>query len=174
MLRSSGSIRLWSLPNPCGILGPVLRAKPTAHIGIDDRRTNETESATLKVLAESIGFDRSRRNLSHAIPLVKLGLSVNETLAIGVEASRNACALRTAASIFMRLRMISEFYAAFRFVEPNIVPLSGDQPIESAPITFPPLQGNRHRPTQPGPCTFEHQKLKLLAVIVDWNTHSRS
>jgi len=42
------------------------------HVGIHDRRSNETESATLKVLAERIGFDRSRRNLSHELLPVKL------------------------------------------------------------------------------------------------------
>ena len=58
------------------------------HVGIHNRRTNETESATLKVLAERIGLDRSRGNLSHDLPSVKLWLSVNETPAIGVEASK--------------------------------------------------------------------------------------
>src|SRR6266436_2599712 len=58
------------------------------HVGIHDRRTNETESATLKVLAERIGLDRSRGNLPHDLPPVKLWLSVNETPAIGVEASK--------------------------------------------------------------------------------------
>lgn len=43
------------------------------HVGIHDRRTDETESATLKVLAEYIGFDRSCRDLSHDLPPVKLG-----------------------------------------------------------------------------------------------------
>src|ERR1700716_901491 len=57
------------------------------HVGIHDRRTNEAESATLKVLAERIGLDRSCRDLSHDLPPVKLWLSVNETPAIGVEAS---------------------------------------------------------------------------------------
>src|SRR5229473_7935659 len=57
------------------------------HVGIQDCRTNETESATLKVLAERIGLDRSRGNLSHDLPPVKLWMSVNETPAIGVEAS---------------------------------------------------------------------------------------
>ena len=56
------------------------------HVGIHDRRTNETESAMLEVLAERIGFDRSCRDLSHDLPPVKLWLSVNETPAIGVEA----------------------------------------------------------------------------------------
>src|SRR5437899_160121 len=50
------------------------------HVGIHDRRTNETESAMLEVLAERIGFDRSCRYLSHDLPPVKLWLSVNETL----------------------------------------------------------------------------------------------
>src|SRR2546430_17330059 len=54
------------------------------HVGIHDRRTNETESATLKVLAERIGLDRSRGNLSHDLPPVKRWLSVHETPAIGV------------------------------------------------------------------------------------------
>src|SRR5207245_2770290 len=49
------------------------------HVGIHDRRTNETEPATSKVLAERIGFDRSCRDLSHDLPPVKLWLSVNET-----------------------------------------------------------------------------------------------
>src|ERR1041384_1989141 len=57
------------------------------HMGVNDRRTNETESPTLKVLAERIGFVRSRGNLWHDPPPVKLCLSVNETPAIGVEAS---------------------------------------------------------------------------------------
>src|SRR6201987_4943754 len=57
------------------------------HVGIHDRRTNETESATFKVLAKRIGLDRSRRNLSHDLPPVKLWLSVNEPPAIGIEAS---------------------------------------------------------------------------------------
>src|ERR1700726_2916769 len=47
------------------------------HVGIHDRRTNETESATLKVLAERIGFDKIGRNLSHDVPPVKLWRSVN-------------------------------------------------------------------------------------------------
>ena len=58
------------------------------HVGIHDRRTNETESAKLKVLAERIGFDRSCGNLPHDLPPVKLWLSVNETPAIRVEASK--------------------------------------------------------------------------------------
>src|SRR6266446_4147019 len=57
------------------------------HVGIHDRRTNETESAMLEVLAERIGFDRGCRDLSDDLPPVKLWLSVNETPAIGVEAS---------------------------------------------------------------------------------------
>src|SRR6202166_1170778 len=57
------------------------------HVGIHDRRTNETESATLKVLAERVGCERSRRNLAHDLPSVKLWPSVNEAPAIGVEAS---------------------------------------------------------------------------------------
>jgi len=58
------------------------------HVGIHDPRTNETESTTLKVLAERIGFDRSCWDLSHDLPPVKLWLSVNEAPAIGVEASK--------------------------------------------------------------------------------------
>jgi hypothetical protein len=53
------------------------------HVGIHDRRTNETESAMLEILAERIGRERSCRDLSHDLPPVKLWLSVNETPAIG-------------------------------------------------------------------------------------------
>jgi hypothetical protein len=63
-------------------------------------------------------------------------------------------------AIANEIRILCEL---LNFVEPNIVPFSGDQPIESPPITFPLLQDNR--PTQPGLCTFDHQKLKLLAVV---------
>src|SRR5579871_3423974 len=65
--------------------GGRLPFRPPA-CGRNDRRTNETESPTFKVLAERIGFDRSRGNLPHDLPPVTLWLSVNETPAIGVEA----------------------------------------------------------------------------------------
>src|SRR5260370_26716161 len=58
------------------------------HVGINDCRTNETESAMLEVLAERIGLDRSRGNLSHDLPPVKLWLSVNETPPIRLEPSK--------------------------------------------------------------------------------------
>jgi hypothetical protein len=40
------------------------------HVGIHDRRTNETESAMLEILSERIGFERSCRDLSHDLPAV--------------------------------------------------------------------------------------------------------
>ena len=48
-------------------------------VGIYDGRTNKTESATLQVLAEGIGFERSRRNLSHGLPEVKRIMSEPQT-----------------------------------------------------------------------------------------------
>jgi len=40
--------------------------------------------------------------------------------------------------------------------------------LESAPITLPLLQ--YYRPAQPSLCTFEHEKLEVPAVIVNWDT----
>src|ERR1700752_41783 len=117
------------------------------HVSIHDRRTNETESATLKVLAERIGFDRSRGNLSHDLPPVKLCLSVNETPAIGVEASKlfldfeeGACVphgsldLHAVANDFrIQCKLLDSLRGESRH-------LLGIKPSESAPIPFPLLQ----------------------------------
>jgi hypothetical protein len=40
--------------------------------------------------------------------------------------------------------------------------------LESAPITLSLLQ--YYRPAQPSLCAFEHEKLEVPAVIVDWDT----
>jgi len=62
------------------------------HVGIHNRRTNETQSAMLEVLAECIGFGRSRRNLPRGFPPVQLWPSVNETPAVGIEAPEDVIA----------------------------------------------------------------------------------
>src|SRR5258705_11583925 len=55
------------------------------HVRINDRRANEAESAELEVLAECVGFGRSRWNLPRSLPMVKLGPPADETPAVGVE-----------------------------------------------------------------------------------------
>src|ERR1700747_1452181 len=125
------------------------------HVSIHDRRTNETEPPTLKVLAERIGFDRSRGNLSHDLPPVKLWLSVNETPAIGVEASKlfldfekRACVadggldLHTVAN---DLRIKYELLDSPSRISRDLL---GIKLIEGTPITLPLLQHNR--PAQSG------------------------
>ena len=58
------------------------------HVGIYDRRTNETEPATLKVLAEGIRFDRSRRNLSRSVHDVKFDAKTNQQARVRVACAR--------------------------------------------------------------------------------------
>src|SRR5258706_6448459 len=55
------------------------------HVRINDRRANEAESPELEVLAECVGFGRSRWNLSRSLPVVRLGSAADETPAVGVE-----------------------------------------------------------------------------------------
>src|SRR5258708_12808608 len=57
------------------------------HVGIHDRRTNETESAMLEVLAERIGFARSCRDLPPDLPPVKLCRSLTQTPPIAAQPS---------------------------------------------------------------------------------------
>src|SRR6266850_3844841 len=55
------------------------------HVRIDDRRANEAESPELEVLAECVGFGRSRWNLPCSLPVVRLGSAADETPTVGVE-----------------------------------------------------------------------------------------
>src|ERR1700688_3836428 len=53
------------------------------HVRINDRRADEAESPVLEVLAECVGFGRSRRNLSHRLQSVKLAPPADKTPAVG-------------------------------------------------------------------------------------------
>src|ERR1700752_3108501 len=55
------------------------------HECIDDRRSDETESPVLEILAECLGFRRSRGDLSRSLPAVEFGLPADEPPAVGVE-----------------------------------------------------------------------------------------
>src|SRR6267378_1056832 len=55
------------------------------HVRINDRRANEAESPELEVLAECVGFGRSRWNLPRSLPVVRLGSAADETPTVGVE-----------------------------------------------------------------------------------------
>src|SRR3984893_9633475 len=55
------------------------------HVRINDRRADEAESPVLEVLAECVGFGRSRRNLSYRLPSVNLGPPADKTPAVGVK-----------------------------------------------------------------------------------------
>ena len=83
------------------------------HVRVRDRWPDEAESPLLEILAECFGFGRSCRDLSGSFPAAEFGLSVNEPPAVGVknaelllDLEKRTLALRTAASIFNRLRMI--------------------------------------------------------------------
>src|SRR5216683_4135131 len=55
------------------------------HVRIDDRGADEAESPVLEVLAECVGFGRSRWNLPRSLPVVKLGPPADKTPAVGVK-----------------------------------------------------------------------------------------
>src|SRR5713226_8779929 len=55
------------------------------HVRINDRRADEAESPVLEVLAECVGFGRSRWNLPRSLPVVKLGPPADKTPAVGVK-----------------------------------------------------------------------------------------
>src|SRR4029077_12012721 len=114
------------------------------HVGIHHRRTNETESATLKVLAEHIGLDRSRGNLSHDLPPVKLWLSVNKTPAIGVEASKlfldfekRACVAHCGLDLHSVANDLRIQYELLDSPSRILRDFPGIKLIEGTPITFP-------------------------------------
>src|ERR1700688_4452014 len=53
------------------------------HVRINDRRADEAESPVLEVLAECVGFGRSRRNLPDRLQSVKLAPPADKTPAVG-------------------------------------------------------------------------------------------
>src|SRR6267154_5347367 len=55
------------------------------HVRINDRRADEAESPELEVLAERVGFGRSRWNLPRSLPVIELGPPADKTPAVGVE-----------------------------------------------------------------------------------------
>src|ERR1700737_1095022 len=55
------------------------------HVRISDRRADEAESPVLEILAECLGFGRSRRNLARSFPAVELGPSADEMPTVRVK-----------------------------------------------------------------------------------------
>src|SRR6185295_16644657 len=57
------------------------------HVCVDDRRSNEAETAALEIAAECVRFGGRRRNLTQRIPPVLPRPAIDELPAIRVEAS---------------------------------------------------------------------------------------
>src|SRR5882672_9625842 len=127
------------------------------HVRIDDRRTNETESSTLEVLAECIRLRRSRRNLPHRLPSIELGTSLDKSPAIGIETPELLLDLEKCARVAHRgfdlhpvandLRIRSKVLNLFLGVARDFLRIEF---VERAAITFPLLQHDR--PAQSGLC----------------------
>ena len=56
------------------------------HIGVDDRRTDETEAAPLEVAADCLGQGRAGRNLIELRPCVQDRYAIDERPDVGGEA----------------------------------------------------------------------------------------
>src|SRR5882672_9658206 len=127
------------------------------HVRIDDRRADEAESPVLEVLAECVGFGRSRRNLSYRLPSVKLGPPADKTPAVGVKVlelfldfEECACVAHcgfdlhpVANDLRIRYKLLDlSFGVARNFLRVEFV--------ERAAITFPLFQ--HERPAQSGLC----------------------
>src|SRR2546422_7477550 len=55
------------------------------HVRINDRRADEAESPMLEILAEGVGFRRSRWNLPRSLPVVELGPPADKAPTVGVK-----------------------------------------------------------------------------------------
>ena len=81
----SSPLILSDLPITKTIDEVIVHHSDRLHVRINDRRADEAKSPVLEVLAECVGFGRSRRNLSYRLPSVKLGPSLDKTPAVGVK-----------------------------------------------------------------------------------------
>src|SRR6266404_1785041 len=144
------------------------------HVRIDDGRTNEAESPMFEVLAKRVRFTGGSRNLSHCLPPVLFGSSIDEPPAISVKTSE----------LFLNCEKRPRVtYRSFDFH-----PVSNDRRIQCE-LLDPVLGVPRHflgiefaedaaiplpffehdRPTEPSLRRFEHKELKVFSVIVNWH-----
>src|ERR1700704_553214 len=63
----------------------IVHQSSSLHVRIDDRRADETESPPLEILAECLGFGRSRRDLCRSFPAIEFGLPADEPPAVGIK-----------------------------------------------------------------------------------------
>src|SRR5882672_10523501 len=73
------------LPIPEAIDDVIVHHSNRLHVRISDCRADEAESPELEVLAECLGFGRSRRNLPRCFPLVELRPPADKAPAVGVK-----------------------------------------------------------------------------------------
>src|SRR5260221_14708581 len=63
----------------------IVHQSSRLHVRICDCWANEAESPLLEILAQCLGFGRSRWNLSRSLPAADFGLPVDERPAVGVK-----------------------------------------------------------------------------------------
>ncbi len=145
------------------------------HIRINDGRTDEAESPVLEILTQHVGFERGRRNLPHCLPPVELGSSIHETPAVGVKASELFLNFEKRPGVAHRgfdfHTVPNDRRIQCELLNPSPCIPRHSFRIELAEGMAITLLFPKHKPpTESGLGAFEHQKLKVLTVIVDWNT----
>src|SRR5258706_3811103 len=163
------------LPIPETIDDVIVHHSNRLHVRITDCRPNEAESPELEVLAECVGFGRSRWNLPRSLPVVRLGPPADKAPAVGVEVPEpfldlEKCACVSHCGIDLHpvandLRIGCESLDFSLGIARDFL---GIEFVERAAIPFPLFQ--HERPVQSGLRAGEHEDLEMLAVAMNGDT----
>src|SRR5258708_35055369 len=120
------------------------------HVRISDRRADEAESAVLEILAECLGFGRSRGNLASSSPAVELGPSADEMPTVGVKVPELLLDLEKCARVAHRgfdlLPIADDLWIRYKCLDFSLGiarDFLGIEFVERATITFPLFQHER-------------------------------
>src|ERR1700758_5227030 len=120
------------------------------HVRVNDRWANEAESPVLEILAECLGFGRSRGNLSRSFPAVEFGPPADEPPAVGVKLLKLFLDLEKCACVAdcgLDLHPVADdFRIRYKPVDLSLGiarDFLGIEVVEGATITFPLLQHQR-------------------------------
>jgi hypothetical protein len=125
------------------------------HECINDRRADKAESPVFEILAECLGFGRSRGNLSRSSPAVEFGPSADEPPAVGVKVpelfldlEKRACVANRGLDLHPVAYDLRIMYKPLDLSLGKARDFLGIEFVERATITFPLFQ--HQRPVQSG------------------------